>query len=189
MAPEKEELSIDSSRSYMGPEAAAAAPAADSAAAPAAAGASFPPIISEPQAGWSVVACHYYASYTPQGPINDDDIPACCYLACDEGGNSRGLQWWSTGEPTPFHGSWTMRQGMITLRFHCCGPFHAPDPGTGLVRLRRLKTTHARRVGQGVYVGEDEVRRQVRIEMYGAYTVRSSDDGQKLLWSDQEMNS
>ena len=79
-----------------------------------------------------------------------------------------------------------MQQGMITLRFRCCGPFHAPDSDTGLVRARRLKTTHAHRVGKGVYVGQDEARRKVRLEMYGAYTVRSSDDGQKLLWVEQE---
>ena len=81
-----------------------------------------------------------------------------------------------------------MQQGMITLRFHCRGPFHAPDPDTGLVRRRRLKTTHARRVGQGVFAGEDENNRKVCLEMHGAYIVRSSDDGQKLLWVDQEMS-
>ena len=79
-----------------------------------------------------------------------------------------------------------MQQGMITLRFHCCGPFHTPDSDAGLVRARRLKTTHAHRVGKGVYVGQDEARRKVRLEMYGAYIVRSSDDGQKLLWVEQE---
>ena len=134
---------------------------------------------SEPQAGWSVIAYHYYASDTLLGPVGDSG--ASCFLACDSGGNSRGLQWWSMGEPTVFHGSWTMQQGTITLRFNCRGPLHPPDAETGEVRPRRLKTTHAHRIDEGVYEGEDEMRRTVRLVRYGVWTVREG-FGSKLVW-------
>ena len=147
-----------------------------------AASASGDEIISEPKSGWSVVAYHYYASDKPLGPVSD--IPASCFLASDSGGHSRGLQWWSMGEPTVFHGSWTMEQGTITLRFNCRGPFWPPDAETGEVRHGWLKTTYVHRVDEGVYEGEDQERHTVRLVKYGGYTVDSISEG-KLVWRER----
>ena len=139
--------------------------------------------VSEPKAGWSVDAYYYYTSDEPYGAVNESESPACCYLASDCDGHSRGLQWWSKGDPTSYHGSWTKQEGVMALCFHCMGPVYV-DTDSGDVRPRLLKTTYVHRRGEGIYEGQDQRRHKVRLVKYGSYTVQRCPTGGGLVWVD-----
>ena len=139
------------------------------------------PQLHEPAAGWSVEAFHYYTVDAGHvGPVENWGYAAHMFLARDNSPSRSpaGVQWWyGNNEPTPFHGIWQMGRGSLVAVFNCRGASY-PDGSP-----RRLLTTRLRRASSGIYYGEDERNRKVKVESYGKWLVSEDpNDGNRLVW-------
>ena len=130
-------------------------------------------VVVEPQADCIVDAFHYYTAVAGD---NWGSTPACLYLASDESGRPRGVQWWSFGAPTAFHGHWERGRGTLRVHFNCRGLVdEAGEP-------RWLKTTYVHLLPDSSWVGQDARRQEVKMVQYGSWVVRASNG--LLVWEE-----
>ena len=122
----------------------------------------------EPKVNWVIDAFHYWADESGDWTHK----PASIYLSSDEAGQPRGVQFWSIGAPTVYHGNWSRGAGTLQATFNCRGPTPHEDGSP-----RRLKTTYVRCQKDGSWQGEDTGSRKVKMVPYGSWQVQQKSEG------------
>ena len=143
----------------------------------------------EPQLGWSVKAFHYYTWCWESGGWGN--VPACVFLAKDENGLPRGMQWWKgSTPPTPYHGLWVENKSTMWVKFNCRGPYDE----NGDERPLKAPFLQLRAMEYGIpfFMGFDQAGRRVKMVQYGQCKLESQpvwdgenpwrQVGERLVW-------